>query len=77
MKYEHNVAILQFDKKTFSATRSGVLKGLTAQSMEELAALGAAGWEMVSVIPYVMGETVLVRHPGTDVALAFFKRAKG
>ena len=76
-KYEHTIAVLKFDKKAFAATRSGVLKGLAQKSLEELAALGEAGWELVSVLPYVEGESLLVRHPGTDAAVGFFKRRTG
>ncbi len=74
-KYEHTTVVLKFEKKAFAASRSDVLQGLAAKSLEDLAALGEAGWELVSVLPYVEGGAL--RLPGANAALGFFKRVKG
>lgn len=76
MKYEHTSLILQFDEKSFSATRGGVLQGLATASAKALSELGNDGWELVSVLPYVAPSVRLMRQPGTDAAVGFFKRAK-
>ena len=76
MKYEHTTCILNFEKKSgFSASRSGVLEGLSPESANHLAELGAEGWELVSVLPYSSGRAVIFGTPGTDNAIGFFKRA--
>jgi hypothetical protein len=73
--YEHTTLVLQFGKKNFAATRSGVLAGLAPESAKELGDLGKTGWELVSVLPYSSGGALIMRTPGTDAALGFFKRA--
>lgn len=75
-KYEHAVVVLQLDKKTFAASRSGILQGLEAKSVKAMDELGQSGWELVSVMPYITGGPFLAGDPGTDAALGFFKRAK-
>ena len=76
-KYEHAVVVLQLDKKTFATSRSGILQGLEAKSVKTMDELGASGWELVSVMPYITGGPFLAGDPGTDAALGFFKRVKG
>lgn len=76
-KYEHTTAVLHFDKKNFATSSRDVLQGLAPASASELNRLGGDGWELVSVVPYVSGSSLLLRTPATDAALAFFKRAKG
>lgn len=75
-KYEHAVVVLHLDKKTFAASRSGILQGLEAKSVKAMDELGESGWELVSVMPYITGGPFLAGDPGTDAALGFFKRAK-
>lgn len=75
-KYEHAVVVLKLDKKTFAASRSGILQGLEAKSVKTMDELGDSGWELVSVMPYITGGPFLAGDPGTDAALGFFKRAK-
>lgn len=76
MIFEHTSVVLHFDEKNFAASRSDVLQGLSAKSSAALGELGRAGWELVSVVPYVAATTRLIRQPGTDAAVGFFKRAK-
>ena len=73
-KYEHTTLVLQFEKKNFSATRSGLLEGLAPKSAKELNEFGRDGWELVSVLPFSSGSAVMIGTPGTDAAVGFFKR---
>ncbi|HVS54160.1 MAG TPA: hypothetical protein VHD62_17525 [Opitutaceae bacterium] len=76
MKFEHTSIVLNFEEKHFALSREDMLQGLVAASAKALNELGEAGWELVSVIPYVSPSARLMRQPGTDAAVGFFKRAK-
>jgi hypothetical protein len=76
MKFEYTSLVLNFEEKSFSLTRAGLLEGLAAKSVKALNDLGADGWEMVSAIPYVGSAQRVVGQPGTEATVAFFKRAK-
>ncbi len=73
-KYEHTTVVLRFDEKTFASARTDMLQGLAPASAKSLQDLGSDGWELVAVMPYVSSSTRLMRQPGTDAALGFFKR---
>ncbi|MES2695648.1 MAG: hypothetical protein V4773_19385 [Verrucomicrobiota bacterium] len=75
-RYEHTAVILHFEEKDFAAKRSEVLQGLAPQSAKRMDELGGEGWELVSVVPYVASSARLMRQPGTDAAVGFFKRVK-
>ncbi len=51
-----------------------MLQGLAPASAKSLQDLSRDGWELVAVMPYVSATTRLMRQPGTDAALGFFKR---
>lgn len=74
--FDHAVLVLQLSKKAISASRTGVLQGLTEQSAAEMRQLGREGWELVSVLPFSTGGVGLFSSaaPATDAVLAFFKR---
>lgn len=73
-KYEHTTVVLRFDEKTFASSRANMLQGLAPASAKSLHDLSRDGWELVAVMPYVSANTRLMRQPGTDAALGFFKR---
>ncbi len=73
-KYQHTSVILHFEEKDFATSREDLLQGLTKESTSALADLGRDGWELVSVLPYVSPSVRLMRQPGTDAAVGFFKR---
>lgn len=73
-KYEHTTVVLRFNEKTFASSRTDMLQGLAPASAKSLQELGRDGWELVAVMPYVSATTRLMRQPGTDAALGFFKR---
>jgi hypothetical protein len=75
-RFEHTSVVLHFEKRDFAATRKDILLGLAPKSVNAMGELGNDGWELVSVIPYVAASALAFRHPGTDVAVGFFKRAK-
>jgi hypothetical protein len=76
IKFEHTTVLLHFAKKTFAATKKGVLAGLEPESEKAIQELGNEGWELISVLPYSAGGDFLQISAGTHAALGFFKRAK-
>jgi len=75
-RFEHTSVVLELEEKDFSAQRSDLLQGLAPKSVAQLDALSNDGWELVAVLPYISPSVRLMRQPGTDAALGFFKRAK-
>lgn len=73
-KYEHTTLVLRFDEKGFATSRADLLQGLAPASAKSLHDLGRDGWELIAVMPYVSGSTRVLRQPGTDAAVGFFKR---
>jgi hypothetical protein len=76
MRFEYTSLVLNFEEKSFSLTRAALLAGLAPKSAKAANDLGADGWELVSVIPYVGSAPRVVGQPGTEAAVGFFKRAK-
>lgn len=75
--FEHATVVLKIKDKALALTRKDVLAGITDESAERLARMGAEGWEMVSAIPFSSGANGLFSTAmKTDCALAFFKREK-
>lgn len=59
-KFEHTTVVLNFEKRTFAMTSRGVCQGLSEESAKELVKMGEEGWELVSVLPYTTGGTLVL-----------------
>lgn len=75
-QFEHTTLVFQFEEKSFATRRDNLLQGLTPDTASELERLGRDRWELVAVLPYVSPAVRVLRQPGTDAAVGFFKRAK-
>lgn len=78
--FEHATAVLRFKEKGFALSRKELLQGLDDESAKHVGVLGAAGWEMVSAVPFSSGGGSMSFTGSankTDAVLAFFKRQLG
>ena len=77
MTCEYKTVRLAIAGKTATGGQTGLLAyyDLRADSESEIHALGADGWELVSVLP-IEEPSFLGCRGGTRFAIAFFKRQK-
>jgi hypothetical protein len=76
-KFEHIAIVLKLKEKGFALSRKELVQGIDEESVNQLTEFGAAGWEMVSAIPFASGGASMsfTGSAGkTDAVIAFLKR---